>query len=376
MTPERALDDFLDAKVSGAPTPQHMLDRATIATVERIFAADDVLGLTPEADEQIWREVLRSIEAAPSWALGPLDLLDRGNVDIEPPRRAPYWRPGAQLRLAPLATAALVLLMFLGSLALLHGPSLPRLEEPSTFSVGEPGLTLTTVATTHVAEWPVLDPLLRVTLRRETFDPGAVEEFGVPESTGDALDLVIVQTGVLTMEANGALTVWRIGDDRVGPVTIDAGTVIQLQPGDQALSPSGVAVRRSNTAAEPAVILSVLMTQHEMLTFPPGVTNMRYVPDLILNQPWPAPATLSLRRAQLQPGAQFPLLDLPGLQLLYVEEGSLDLIGAWRRGDLAPVRWDSVPAGQGAAFFEATSALANSSDTPATFLVVTVETDG
>ena len=118
------------------------------------------------------------------------------------------------------------------------------------------------------------------------------------------------------------------------------------------------------------------MSQDELLTFPPGVTNVRYVPDRILHQPWPAPASLSLRRVQLQPGAMFPLRELPGLQMLYVEEGSLDLMGAWRRGDLAPVRWDSVPAGQGAAFFEATSALANSGATPTTFLVVTVETDG
>jgi len=54
----------------------------------------------------------------------------------------------------------------------------------------------------------------------------------------------------------------------------------------------------------------------------------------------------------------------------------VDLMGAWRRGDLAPVRWDSIPAGQGASYFDTTSALANSSDPPATFLVVTVETEG
>lgn len=375
VTPDRELDAYLDALVSGAPAPPHALDRGTLLTVDRLFAADDVPELTPEDADHIWGEVLRGIAAAPTMASGPLHAVEPAlGSTAAAPRHA--WRAGMRPRLAPLATAALVLLMLLGSLAVIHGPALPRPEGPITISVGEPGRSLTTLATTPIAEWPALAPLLRVTLRRETFAPGAVEAFGLPETTGDALDLLIVESGVLTMEADGALTVWRSGADHQQPTTIGAGTVVRLLPGDQALSPSGIAVRRSNPDAEPAVILSVLMTQAELLTFPPGVTNVRYVPDLILNRPWPAPASLSLRRVQLQPGAQFPLLELPGLQLLYVEEGAVDLLGAWRRGDLAPVRWDAIPAGQGAAFFETTSALANSGATPATFLVVTVETDG
>ncbi|MDQ2655440.1 MAG: hypothetical protein M3Z20_20615 [Chloroflexota bacterium] len=378
MTPDRALDAYLDALISGAPVQPHALDHATIVTVARLFAADDVPGLTPEVEDQIWREVLRDIDAAPPQASRPLRAVEplHASVEAETPARQRSWQPGVRFRMAPLATAVLVLLLLLGSLVVIHSPALPRPEEPITISVGEAGRSLATLATTRVAAWPALEQLLRVTLRRETFAPGAVEEFGLPETTGSALDLMIVETGVLTMEADGALTVWRGGGDLPQPVTIGAGTLVQLHAGDQVLSPSGVAVRRSNAAAEPAVIISVLMTQNELLTFPPGVTNVRLVPDLILNRPWPAPAALSLRRAQLQPGAMFPLQELPGLQMLYVEEGTLDLMGAWRRGDLAPVRWDSVPTGQGAAFFESTSALANSSDTPTTFLVVTVETDG
>lgn len=375
MTPEQALDIWLDAKVRSIPSQPDTLDRVMLGTVERLFAEDDVPGLPPDVEEDIWREVLRSMEAVPIRPAGPLREIEfvQGRTEAGQYRR--HRHLGDRLHVAPLATAALVLLMLLGSLVVLHGPSLPQPEEPITISVAEPGRTLSTLAAALVSEWPAPEPLLRVTLRRETFDSGAVEQFGVPETTGDALDLMIVESGVLTIEADGALTVWRSGADHQGPLTVAAGTVVQLLPGDQALSPSGVAARRSNMAAQPAVILSVLMTQDELLTFPPGVTNKRYVPDLILNKSWPAPATLSLRRAQLQPGSLFPLLELPGLQLVYVEEGTLDLMGALRRGDLAPVRWDSIPAGQGASYFETTSALANSGETPATFLVVTVETD-
>ena len=378
MTPERALDTWLDAMVAGAPPQPDRLDGATQATVERLFRADDVPGLTPDVADQVWRTVLHSIDpvSPPASGLRPVQDLEWGSASVNPRLQPRTWRLGGRPRVSALATAALVLIMLLGSLIVLHGPSLPQPDQPITISVGEPGRSLTTLAATLVEEWPAPGPLLRVTLRRETFAPGAVEEFGVPETTGDALDLLIVEAGVLTMEADGPLTIWRVGDASRVPETLAAGTTVQLYQGDQALSPSGVAVRRGNAAAEPAVILSVLMTQAELLTFPPGVTNVRYVPDSILNKPWPAPATLSLRRVQLQPGAQFPLLELPGLQLLYVEEGTVDLIGTLQRGDLAPEKWDAIPAGQGATYFETTSALANSAAEPATFLVVTVETDG
>ena len=97
VTPDRELDAYLDALVSGAPAPPHALDRGTLLTVDRLFAADDVPELTAEDADHIWGEVLRGIAAAPTMASGPLHAVEPALGSTEAAARH-AWRAGMRPR--------------------------------------------------------------------------------------------------------------------------------------------------------------------------------------------------------------------------------------------------------------------------------------
>jgi hypothetical protein len=236
---------------------------------------------------------------------------------------------------------------------------------------------MVTLLAALVTEWPDADPLLWARLRRATFDPGAAEAFGVAGNTGDGLELFTVQSGQLTVEADGPMVLWRGPVDQgAAPTSLPAGSRIVLSAGDRLLVPAGASLRRRNDAAVPAVIFGFQITQRKALLHPEGITNVRLMPDKVLNSALPAPAEMSVRRLQLLPGQKVAIQDLAGLQMVYVEEGTLDLMGARRLGDLAPVSWKSIPAGQGMAHFETTTELANGGASAVMFLVATIDPSG
>lgn len=385
MSPDMGIADrlsiHLDAVVTGSPPRPGALDEAVIETVDRFFAADDVppppLGLA----DRVWEDLFRQTQATPAGNQREVLVHRRDTMRGPVSERRPAFGllhvlPPPRRMLAHLATAALVVLTLVGSLLVLGGPPRPvgQEERPASIPAVSSAPNVTSVMEALVTEWPAADPLLVATLRRETLDPGAEETFGVADVTGDSVDLFLVESGQLTVEGDGAMFLWRRTDGPGSePTALPAGSTIVLDPGDSVYLPLGTSARRRNDATQPAVFMGFQLTQKEILLHPAGVTNLRIVPDKILNAPPPAPATLGLHRLRLAPGERVPLLALPGLQMLYIEAGTLDLMGARRLGDLSPASWTSIPAGQGMAHFDATTALANSGAEPATVLLVTIE---
>jgi mannose-6-phosphate isomerase-like protein (cupin superfamily) len=388
MSPNRAapgrLSEHLDAVVSGEPGRPGGLDPATIETVARFFAADDAPPPPSGLADRIWSELSHQRQASPNGSrhtiLPPSSEHASRTAPERPPKPLPQRSPSSHGRfLSLLAAAALVALTLVGTLVAVRGPQrlLGQEERPVNIPAISGAPNATTVMETLVTEWPAADPLLWATLRREILAPGAVEEFGVAGVTGDSLDLFIVESGQLTVEAEGPTFLWRAGDDPGGePTALPAGSTIVLESGDHLFIPVGAPSWRRNDAGEPAVFMGFQMTQQEVLLHPAGVTSNRVEPDKVLNAPPQAPATLGLHRLRLLPGERLSLLALPGLQMLHVEEGTLDLMGARRLGDLAPESWKSVPAGQGMAHFDSTTALANGGIDPVTVLIVTIEPVG
>ena len=385
MSPDRAtadrLSEHLDAVVTAEPRRTDALDPVMTETVARFFAADDAPPPPPGLADRVWEELLRQQHAS-ARGTHPAMLTPRRDQTTSP---APAGLPATGLRrtlppprrmLAVLATAALVVLTLVGGLVATRGPlPLPGQEErPANIPAISGGAAMTTVMETLVTEWPAANPLLWATLRRETLDPGAVEEFGVTGVTGDALDLFIVESGQVSVDADGPMFAWRANDDPSDePTALPAGSAIVLNAGDHLFVPSGAPFRRRNHTSEPVVVFGFQMTQEEVLLHPAGVTGNRVEPDKILNAAPPTPATLGMYRLRLLPGEQLSLLALPGLQMLHVEEGSLDLMGARRLGDLTAESWKSIPAGQGMAHFDGTTALANRGTAPVIVLIVTIE---
>jgi mannose-6-phosphate isomerase-like protein (cupin superfamily) len=256
----------------------------------------------------------------------------------------------------------------------LRGPLRLPGQEPASIPAIDGPAEAVTVMNALVTEWPEADPLLWASLHRTSFAPGAVEEFGVAGATGEGLDLFTVESGQITVEAEGPMILWRapVAPD-AEPATLPAGSTVVLNAGDQLFVPAGAPFRRRNDGADPAVVFGFQITQLEVTHYPGEVTNVRVMPDKVLNAAPPAPAAMSLHRLRLRPGTSLSMLDLPGLQMLYVEEGSLDLSGARRLGDLEPESWATIPSGQGMAHFETTTGMANRGSEPVTFLVVTID---
>ncbi|MFN8590312.1 MAG: hypothetical protein U0031_02540 [Thermomicrobiales bacterium] len=384
MSPEMGIADrlsaHLDAVVTGAPPQPTALDPAMAESVDRFFAADDAPSPPPGLADRVWEDLLFQTNARPVG--NPREVLGPSRDDTarpsagrlnQPPRD---HTPPSRRMLTHLATAALVLLTLVGSLLALRGPLrlVGQEEQPASIPAVSGTPNITTVMETVVTEWPAPNPLLIATLRRETLDPGAVEKFGVADTSGDSVDLFRVESGQITVEGDGPMFLWReVGGPASEPTTLPTGSTVVLDPGDALYLPVGTSGRRRNDATQPAVFMGYQLTQQEILLHPAGVTDLRIVPDKILNASPPAPATLGLHRLRLDPGERVPLISLPGLQMLYVEAGTLDLMGARRLGDLSPTSWTSIPAGQGMAHFDATTALANSTAEPATVLLVTIE---
>jgi hypothetical protein len=168
-----------------------------------------------------------------------------------------------------------------------------------------------------------------VQLYREVLDPGAVYPRGKSENTGVGPWLYRVETGALTIQTDGPMTVTRAGTDT--PISVAPGTEIVLHAGDMGQTPTDVTSRWSNDGSVPVQILDFGITSVASAQ-PPGVTQT-VIADESRVRPWdaPAPITVTVRRVTVDPGTSFTAADVPGLELLQTETGKLvavDAVGA------------------------------------------------
>lgn len=128
MSPDRRaadrLNDYLDAVATGT-APSHDLDPALGATVECFFAADDAPAPPPELADRLWERLMDAPASAELTPHPPVVLPDRNGrapAHVAPsplPPRSPF---GPRWALGQLATAALVVLVLVGSIILI-GPN-------------------------------------------------------------------------------------------------------------------------------------------------------------------------------------------------------------------------------------------------------------
>ena len=373
------ISDYLDAVVTGDATRSLDLDPTLAATVEHFFAADDAPGPPPGLAEHLWQDLLQQY-AAPVGRLpsGPVEHPDLnarrtlGSMAAPLPQRG---LSGPRWALAQLATAALVLLTLIASFLALRGSLrlMGQEEQPASIPAIEGASEAVTLVAALVTTWPAGGPPFGASIQRITFDPGAVEEAGTADTTGVGPDLFTVESGQVTVDADGPVVVTRgPADRRAEPTTVPAGTTIILDEGDQLFAPSEVSLHRRNDTSVPAGILDFHIADLEQVHRSSGVHYVRILPDKVLNASPPTPAEAALYRLRLLPGRSLSIHDLPGLQMLYVEEGTLDLMGARGPGDLVPVSRASISAGSGMAHFETTPELANRSADPVTLLIATI----
>jgi mannose-6-phosphate isomerase-like protein (cupin superfamily) len=394
MIPDRGaadrLSEHLDVVFSGDIIRSGGLDPTLGDVIERFFAADDAPGPPPGLADQIWKELS---ERAALPALAPYELASHpernGRVPIPFRRNAQPERDSSAL--AYLATAALIVLTLVGGILASRGSL--RLPGPD-----EQAAIIPAIANTPEGRVPADDSadavLLRETIEqmpsaggthqlalyRATLAPGAVEPVGSQTDNGVGNEVFTIESGQVTVEADAPVIVTRaVKSPAAASSLVEPGTAIVLDVGDQLFAPSGVSFRRRNDGPTPATLLgfSIGNVGDLVQTFssPPGVTYAHGLPFKLLSVFPAVPIDTTVRRLTLAPGAELAVRELPGLQLVYVESGTLDLVydGAETTGTPGPAF--TIQAGSGTDTFGRTpeqAVLANRGDVPLVILTASL----
>src|SRR5215213_12012006 len=110
-------------------------------------------------------------------------------------------------------------------------------------------------------------------------------------------------------------------------------------------------------------------------SLPPDVTYAISLPYKLLTTLPAVPAQTTVHRLTLAPGAELAVRDLPGLELVYVEAGDLDLVFDSPEIPGSPERFATIGAGSGTEFFGPTperAVLANRGAQPLVILAAAV----
>jgi hypothetical protein len=398
MSPERGaadrLNDHLDAVVTGDATRSQDIDASLAVTVERFFAADNAPAPAPGLADHLWEELMNHHTATVAHVSG-ISALAPGRTGWAPLRIGSATpRHNGPSAIAYFATAALLILTVLGGFVALRG--LPQLMGPDQRPLMIPAIDSTPE---HVLSSDAItdDIVLRATLEtlgempssraahqlaliRYRLDPGAVQPVGKQEDTGVGLNLFTIEAGQVTVEADAPVLVTRAAANlATAPDPMPSGTAIVLEAGDQLYAPSGVSFSRRNGGSDPATVLEFSISSvgdiWPAMMMPAGVTVDNSLPFKLLTTFPTVPAEASVHRRTLEPGAEIALRDLPGLELVYVEAGTLDLVFD-KGGSLGtPERVRTLSAGGGTEIFGRTperAVLANRGTEPLVLLTASV----
>ena len=372
-SPAERLNDYLDAVVASDPTREHDLDPALAATIEHFFAVDDAPAPPPGLADDVWQELM---DPAASRKFVPLVLAlrpERNGRTAVGPRLTeipnhhasrPHYGPSA---LAYLATAALLVLTLVGGLIMFRGSLL--LVSPEQRAIILPASDITTervlpsdksidgiLLRSTLEQMPSQGGSSQLALYRLNLAPGAMATAGSQADTGVGADQFTVEAGRVTVEADAPVLVTRaVPNPAATPTLVEPGTAVVLDVGDQLYAPSGVSFRRHNDDLTPATLLGFSIgtvgDTGNTSSLPPGVTYVRGLPVKRPSNLPAAPVDTIVRRVTLTPGDELAVRDVPGLELVYVEAGTLDLLYAKNDAPATPEEAFTIQAGNGTETF-------------------------
>ena len=378
-----------DAVARDAPAAVDTLDPALLETMRRL----KVLGEQPRADsnfaDRLEAELMHELSAPSFPDLAPTRFLtsvanERSATQV---RQAPTpAREAFRLHVrwpATLATAALVVLTLIGSLAAFGGLLRSKHLDEEPASIPALGDTLerrlpqgiTAEAVLLQGTFDVIPPAaVWIDVERTVLDPGAMWPRGGSQNNGEGPELYRVESGALTIETDGPIEVTRSGSQST--TQVDAGTEVVLNVGDMGFTPSGITSHWRNNGATSTSILHAGISTSELGTFPRGVHREQLIDQWVTSPPI-APTVMTVRYLTLDAGASFSPEQVTGLQGLYVETGSLEVLvgdgqGAPRGNLVLPERASRTVGGRGYKAIPANWILRNAGDEPVTLLISTV----
>ena len=240
------------------------------------------------------------------------------------PTRAGTERPAGHARrswlLTHAATAALLLLTLVSGLFAFGTPRDWTPRSWGLFEQAPTGVENELIARADVATIPDF-PVPFTGINRFTLAPGATLTSGPDSGYGDGLYLFVVEAGSVSLTADGPAELTTARDDRATPVANGAETV--LVAGDRGVLWPGTAATWRNAGTQPAVVLNAAVGE-TVDSVPAEIESEDLVKSLAVV--WPEfPASFAFHRLAFEPGASLPVADLPGLMMLAVDAGSLDV---------------------------------------------------
>lgn len=160
---------------------------------------------------------------------------------------------------------------------------------------------------------------------RVTLAPGAARPVGKTENEGVGPRLFRVESGSLTVVADGPAAVRRDGAPQAG--VVPPGVAVAMDPGDRGATASGVGALWRNDTDRPTTLLDVAITARTDMAEPSGVASVTLVGECS-SHPLTIPAqpvAIGLRRVTLPTGASLPAARFVGLTAFAVDAGALTI---------------------------------------------------
>ncbi|HEU0116739.1 MAG TPA: hypothetical protein VFQ80_18745 [Thermomicrobiales bacterium] len=171
-----------------------------------------------------------------------------------------------------------------------------------------------------------------VGIDRVTLAPGAVRPVGKTENEGVGPWLYRVESGALTVVADGPMAVRRAGAPQAG--VVGPGVAATLHPGDRGSTASSVGALWRNSTNQPTTVLEAAITARTDMGDPNGVNTVTLVGDCSshpLTIP-DQPVAIGLRRVTLPTGATLAAARIAGLTAFAVDAGALTVDDAGGAG--------------------------------------------
>jgi hypothetical protein len=364
-----------DAVARGAPPDIDILDPTLLETIRRLQALGQQPRPDPEFADRLEATLMRSASTpalAHLQSPHPLTTDPNGRGALPAPPPAASWQAASRFprRWPALASAALVLLTLIGTLATINGPL--SFEHDETLSI--PALEGTRFAGILLqATFEEIPPAaVFLDVERTVLAPGATWALGEHLQNGEGPQMYRVESGALTIEPDSPIAVTRSGEQI--PTTVQAETDVILTAGDAGYTPSGITSRWRNDGATPASVLQASITTSEFGTSPHGVEREPLI-EQVAKTP-PGPAVMTVRRLRLEVGENFIPGQVEGLQGLYVEQGSLDMFAGTDAGatliGVLPAGSSRTVGGRGHHPIPVDWRLRNAGPKPVTLLIVVV----
>ena len=323
---------YWDAVVLGEPLPADPVDPDLAATIQRILTLDDAP--LPDAGfaARLEHELLRSgvpTPHAPAWVpsttLGPVP-------DTASTRASRPNGPRRRLLINLMEIAALVAIVLTSVLVTLRVGPLTSRDRGVTPLVLGPGITDETLLV-HAQFERFPDGILTVSIERWVLQPGAEMPMGSHESGGEGPSAYVVESGTLTLRADGPIALTRAGSTTAA--SIAAGSPTTLHPGDRGLAPSGITSLWRNEGTVPVRILEAKVKRNDVSARGDGVLNYTVVSESPFVRP-DHPITVTVVQVTLHPGAELVADAVPGLEMMKVEAGRLVAVDVDGAGNPLP----------------------------------------